>query len=111
MSASSKYAQTNVQLFRQMRSEGYSQDERQLVFESYELGMHLFCGLYLPSGKPFIDHLVGTASILVSLRMSAHIVAAGLLHAAYIHGDFGSARQGITKRKQRMAKECSRQYH
>jgi len=106
MNFCNKYAQTNVQLFAQMQSEGYSRDERQLVFESYEFGMQLFCGLFLPSGKPFIDHLVGTASILVSLRTPAHIVAAGLLHAVYVHGNFGSARKGITKRKQRTVRNA-----
>jgi (p)ppGpp synthase/HD superfamily hydrolase len=51
----------------------------------------LFPGLYTPSGKPFIEHLVGTASILVALRRSPDTVVAGLLHAAYTSGDFGLA--------------------
>jgi (p)ppGpp synthase/HD superfamily hydrolase len=96
------YAQTNVQLFNQLRSEGYSKQERAFISNAYEFGMHIFTGLYLPSGKPFLDHLVGTASILASLRMPVEIVAAGLIHAAYLHGDFGSVRTGLTaaKRKQ-----------
>ena len=78
------YAQTNVQLFNQLRSQGYSQNDRERVREAYEFAMRLFTGLFLPSGKTFIDHLVGTASILTSLRMPVEVVVAGLIHAAYL---------------------------
>jgi (p)ppGpp synthase/HD superfamily hydrolase len=99
-------AQTNVQLFNQLRSEGYSKPERQFVLAAYEFGMRLFTGLFLPSGKPFIDHLVGTASILASLHVSIEIVTAGLIHAAYLHGDFGGARKGISKAKQKQVRDA-----
>lgn len=95
------YAQTNVQLFNQLRSEGYSKNERQRVLTAYELAMRLFTGLFLPSGKPFIDHLVGTASILASLRVPIEIVSAGLIHAAYNHGIFGGLKGGISEAKRR----------
>lgn len=96
------YAQTNVQLFNQLRVEGYSKKERERVREAYEFAMRLFAGLFLPSGKTFTDHLVGTASILASLHVSADLVIAGLIHAAYLHGNFGGIRKGIsvTTRKQ-----------
>jgi (p)ppGpp synthase/HD superfamily hydrolase len=93
------YAQTNVQLLNQLQSEGYSRKERALVREAYEFGMRIFAGLYLPSGKPFLDHLVGTASILVSVHTPVEVAVAGLIHAAYLHGDFGSIRSGITDDK------------
>src|SRR5262249_20277729 len=95
------YAQTNAQLFNQLRSEGYSKTEREFVRDVYEFGMTLFSGLFLSSGKLLIDHLVGTASILASLRVSIEIVAAGLIHAAYLHGDFGGMRHGITEAKRK----------
>jgi UDP-N-acetylmuramyl pentapeptide synthase len=96
------YAQTNVQLFNQLRCEGYSKTDRERVREAYEFAMRLFTGLFLPSGKTFIDHLVGTASILASLHVSTDLVIAGLIHAAYLHGNFGGIRKGIsgTTRKQ-----------
>lgn len=84
------YAQTNIQLFNQLQSEGYSNNDLVCVLNSYELAMELFTGLFRPSGKTFIDHSIGTASILVSLHVPVNIVVAGLLHAAYVHGDFGS---------------------
>ena len=83
------YAQTNIQLFNQLRRQGYSNEEIGCVRNAHELAMHLFTGLYRPSGDTFISHLVGTASILASLHTPINIVTAGLLHAAYIHGDFG----------------------
>ena len=83
------YAQTNIQLFNQLHHEGYSNEEIVLVRDAYQLAMRLFTGQYRPSGDTFISHLVGTASILAFLHTPISIVTAGLLHAAYIHGDFG----------------------
>src|SRR5262249_55876232 len=100
------YAQTNVQLFNQLRSEGYSKKDRERVRETYEFAMRLFTGLFLPSGKTFIDHLVGTASILASFHVSIEIVAAGLIHAAYLHGDFGGAIKGISKAKRKQVRDA-----
>ena len=100
------YAQTNVQLFDQLRAEGYSKQEREDVRDAYVFAMRLFTSLYLPSGKPFIDHLVGTASILASLQVPVEIVTAALLHAAYLHGDFDSVRRGISESKRRQVREA-----
>ena len=100
------YAQTNVQLFNQLRCEGYSEEECELVRRTYEFAMLLFTGLFLPSGKGFIDHLVGTASILASLHARIEIVAAGLIHAAYLHGDFGGARKGVSDAKRRKVRDA-----
>lgn len=100
------YAQTNVQLFNQLRCEGYSEKDRERVREAYEFAMRLFTGLFLPSGKTFIDHLVGTASILASLRVSVELVAAGLIHAAYLHGNFGGIRKGISENKRQQVRNA-----
>jgi hypothetical protein len=100
------YAQTNVQLFNQLRSEGYSKKERQSVLAAYEFAMRLFTGLFLPSGKPFIDHLVGTASVLASLHMPVEVVTAGLIHAAYLHGDFGGAVDGMSEDKRKQVRDA-----
>jgi len=100
------YAQTNIQLFNQLQSEGYSEEERELVHRTYEFAMPLFTGLFLPSGKGFIDHLVGTASILASLHTRIEIVAAGLIHAAYLHGDFGGATKGVSDAKRKKVRDA-----
>src|SRR5688572_20530292 len=74
------YAQTNIQLFNQLRGDGYSKADLGLVRDAYELAMLLFSGRFQPSGKSFIAHVVGTASILAWHRLPAPVVAAGLLH-------------------------------
>ena len=97
-----RYAQTNIQLFDQLYNEGYSKTELHLVCKAYELAMHLFTGYYSRSGRPQIAHVVGTASILGSVRSAAEVVAAGLIHNVYQNGDFGDGRRGVSdpKRKQ-----------
>lgn len=96
------YAQTNIQLFNQLRLGGYSNADMSLVRDAYESAMVLFTGRFQPSGKSFMAHVVGTASILASLRLPAEVVAAGLLHNVYEQGDFGNGRSGvsITKRQE-----------
>ena len=57
------YAQTNLQLYTQLSDIEYSQEARGQVLRAYELALQLFSGHYRANGKPFIAHLVGTASI------------------------------------------------
>ena len=93
------YAQTNIQLFNQLHREGYRAADFTAVASSYELMTELMTGQFRASGKTFIAHLVGTASILASLHAASHMVAAALLHAAYSAGDFGDDRRGISDSK------------
>jgi len=95
------YAQTNLQLFNQLRRDGYSKVDLNLIRDAYELAMVLFSGRFQPSGKSFIAHVVGTASILASLRLPAPVVAAGLLHNVYEQGDFGDGRKCISMARRR----------
>src|SRR5262245_40769850 len=101
----SPYAQTNVQLFDQLQREGYPNPELTFINTAYDLACQLCTGLYRPCGKTFIDHLVGTASILASLHASAELVAAALLHAVYEHGDFGKEPKGISVEKRAQVKQ------
>jgi len=56
------------------------------VFDrAYLLAMDLFGGGFRPCGRPFLDHVVGTAGILAACGFSLRAVVAGLLHAAYTH--------------------------
>jgi len=89
-----RYAQTNLQLYAQMLGVAYPADAIDRVRAAYELALPLFTGAYRGSGKPFISHLVGTASILASVRARMPVVAAGLLHAAYTSGEFGTGWRG-----------------
>jgi (p)ppGpp synthase/HD superfamily hydrolase len=91
------YAQTNLQLYTQLRRMGASERDLALARAGYDLAMHLSPASFRGSGKPLLAHLVGTASILASIRQSSRIVTAGLLHAAYVFGDFGDGLRGITE--------------
>jgi (p)ppGpp synthase/HD superfamily hydrolase len=95
------YAQTNLQLCNQMLKANYSEPDLQLVLKGYELAIQLFSGRYRANGKPFLAHLVGTASILVAQEAPAQVVVAGLLHAAYAQGNFADGQMGITEARQK----------
>jgi (p)ppGpp synthase/HD superfamily hydrolase len=98
------YAQTNLQLYAQLRRAGGSEEELALVRKGYDLAMHLCPASFRGSGKPLLAHLVGTASILAAIGQPARVVTAGLLHAVYVFGDFGDASRGITEAR----RECVR---
>lgn len=83
------YAQTNIQLYKQLVHDDCSPDDMTLIRRAYELAVTLFTGLHRPSGKTFLDHAVGTASIVHDTLGKPVLTAAGLLHSAYSHGDFG----------------------
>jgi hypothetical protein len=84
-----EFAQTNLQLYRQMADTGYTSGERERVARAYRFLMPTFSAMYRGTEKPFVTHLVGTASILAAHRAHIDLVLAGLLHAVYMIGDFG----------------------
>jgi len=95
------YAQTNVQLFNQLRRDGYSNNELSCIRNAYEHAKRLFTGLFLASGRTQIAHVVGTASILGSVHLPTEVVAAGLIHNAYGTGDFGGWKKGISQARRK----------
>lgn len=94
-----RFPQTNLQLYAKLVDLGYSEADLATVARSYELSMILFPGTYRGSGKPFLAHLAGTAGIVATLRARAALVATGLLHAAYTHGEFGNGWRGMSDAK------------
>lgn len=90
------YAQTNIQLFNQLRFAGYSDADISYMCDIYDFALEIFAGRFRGSGKPFISHLVGTAGILASLQASMNVVAAGLLHAAFIYGEYGTDQRRVS---------------
>jgi len=94
-------AQSNLRLYRQLEQSGYGPGEVDDVARAYLQAVPMFSALYRGNGKPFINHLVGTASILVSRRSPLEQVLAGLFHAAYQSGDFGSGPGGGRSRRRR----------
>jgi (p)ppGpp synthase/HD superfamily hydrolase len=92
-------AQTIIQLLRQVQLDGGTEEMLRSIFQAYELAMRLFTGSYSGSGKTTIAHLVGTASFLYELHAPTAVIAAGLLHSAYLTGDFGDGDVRITQTK------------
>lgn len=80
------YAQTNLQLYEQMRRLGYNAQDIARVRQAYDLAIRLFSSQYRANGKPFINHLVGTASIVLSRSLPTSLAITGLMHASYTHG-------------------------
>ena len=64
---------------------GYRAQDLATISSAYHLAHVLMAGGYRPCGRPFVNHLVGTASVLVRYDFRAETVAVGLLHAAYTH--------------------------
>ena len=89
-------AQTILQLSNQMLRLEYSDRDLGELRVTYDLARELFSGLFRPSGKTFIAHLIGTASILANCLTDIGVVKAGLMHAAYAGGDFGDGRKGFS---------------
>ena len=65
---------------------GYDRKDIGLLRRGYRLAMSLLRGLYRPCGRPFINHLAGTASVLLFYGCPMPHVIAALLHAAHTHG-------------------------
>ena len=82
-------AQTNLALYRQLHELGYTLSMLRAVKEAHDFMAALTAGRFRASGKPFLAHLIGTASILAAIGAPPPVVIAGLAHAAYTHGDFG----------------------
>lgn len=100
------YAQTNIQLFNQMRARGYAAPDVTMVASAYDFGTEIFTAKFRASGKPLLAHLVGTASVLCAIDAPASVVAAAVLHAAYLFGEFGDGRPGMTPEKRAILRQA-----
>jgi hypothetical protein len=96
------HAQTNLQLYRQLIQASWDESSLMMIRRGYELALQLFADAYRASRRPFVAHLVGTASALESWRQRPVVVAAGLLHSAYLLGHFGDGPSGITPARRRI---------
>ena len=101
-----RIAQTNIQLYNQLRRRGLDRKELVLVHRAYELLTTLYSGYYQGDGKPFVAHGIGVASILAELGQPADIVAVGLVHGVYGNGDFGDGEHGPTPDHRALVREA-----
>lgn len=90
-------AQTRSALLDQAIARGYQEDELKQLADGYRMAQAVTDGGYRPCGRPFINHLTGTASILIRYGFKIEMVLAGMLHAVYDHapqqGDRAVTRQ------------------
>jgi GT2 family glycosyltransferase len=77
--------QTRSDLLDLAQERGYRARDLAIIADAYHLAHVLTAGGYRPCGRPFVNHLVGTASVLVRYDFSVEIVAAALMHSAYTH--------------------------
>jgi (p)ppGpp synthase/HD superfamily hydrolase len=82
-----------------MRGRGWSDSDLAVVRAAYRLATQLFSAAYRPSGNTFLAHLVRTASIAAEHGARPPVVVAGLLHAAYSHGEWGTSAYGMSAAK------------
>jgi (p)ppGpp synthase/HD superfamily hydrolase len=103
------HAQTNVQLYGQLLALGWPEAELVRVRACYALAMRLHVARFRPSGRQFLAHLVGTASLLAWMEAAPDVVLAGLLHAVYDQGDFGDGRRTMTHAKRGLVRSAAGQ--
>ncbi len=90
--------QTSIQLYRILIEQNACDASLSAVRASYDVARTLFAGHYRPSHKTFVSHLVGTAGALAMWGQRVELVAAGMLHSAYLYGNFGDGEVGYTPR-------------
>jgi hypothetical protein len=60
---------------------GYTNEEVLVIGRAYRIALQLSEGIYRPCGRPFINHLAGTASVLLFYGCPIPLILAGLLHS------------------------------
>jgi hypothetical protein len=78
-------AQTRTALREQAIAAGCDAASVRALESACDYATLLSDGLYRADGRPFLNHLIGTASVLVRYGFRQDVVLAGLLHAAYTH--------------------------
>jgi len=93
--------QTNLQLYRLMIDTGASDTDLKRVYTAYHISKQLFGNCFRPDDKPFVCHLIGTAAALVMWKKTVSVVIAGLLHSAYLYGQFDDGDRGPSLRRRK----------
>jgi hypothetical protein len=79
-------AQTNLQLYNQLIALSWPDAELGRVRAAYEMAEQVFSDSRRCSGKPFLAHLCGTASVVADVDGRPDPVVAALLHSVYTFG-------------------------
>jgi hypothetical protein len=100
-------AQTNLDLYAQLHALGWERHHLVMARDAYMLALRLFSDRFRANGKPFVAHLVGTASILAMLGARPAVVLGGMLHAAYANGIFPDGGGGAGAAHRRMVRDAA----
>lgn len=96
--------QTNLQLYRLLLDQAAPEADLALAREAYDLARQLFSTCYRPSHKPFVAHLIGVSGALALWGEPMESVVAGMLHSAYLYGDYGDGARGATETRRRITR-------
>jgi (p)ppGpp synthase/HD superfamily hydrolase len=91
------WAQCIVTLDRAAMKAGWSGSGRRALWTAHDLMAELFAGRYRGSGRPFMNHLAGTAALALDSGAGEDEVVAGYAHAAYEQGEFGRPEAGASE--------------
>jgi hypothetical protein len=91
------WPQTIGEVVSEAQASGWSSEEIERLWRAHALMARLFSGRYRGSGRPFINHLAGTAALALRHGGDVTEVFAAYAHAAYAQGEFGRARPGASK--------------
>jgi hypothetical protein len=92
-----QFAQTVIQLFRQLIDANYDETDIVEIRDGWLVARRLFACRVMASGKIFLSHSIGAASVLVSIRARPALVVAGLLHNVYMNGRFSDGGRGASE--------------
>ena len=62
---------------------GYAIEDVEIFANAYLVAVEHTNGVYRPCGRPFVNHLVGTASVLLFYGCPMRLILAGLLHGLF----------------------------
>jgi (p)ppGpp synthase/HD superfamily hydrolase len=102
-----RVALTNLDLYAQLHRAGFGEADLLRVRDSYMFAVGLFSDRFRANGKPFVSHLVGTASLVAAFEPREAMVIAGLLHAVYESGLFTDGATGMTEEHRRFVREAA----
>lgn len=85
-------ARTPAALYRQLRAQGRSLEDQQLVARAIELDIDIYSARFEPDGTPFQVHGIGTASVMAQIGAPTYVVAAAVVHNAFNQGDWADGR-------------------
>ena len=90
------WPQSIVEIDAAARAQNMPEREIKRLWETHDLLAKLFSGQYRGSGRPFINHLSGTAGLALVHAGDSSEILASYAHAAYTQGDFGRLTTGAS---------------